>query len=118
METRTLRVLSGREEYPLPPDSDIGRIVRTYHAWRGEADAGGYEDVPGFCITATLDNIKRHGYVLTPGIYVGAAEVEDDGEPFDQKMQRLTAELNQRFAESDRIEARIKANLRVLGYGE
>jgi type I restriction enzyme M protein len=117
METRTLRVLSGREEYPLPRDSDIGRIVRTYHAWRGEAGAGDYENVPGFCTTATIDDIKRHGYVLTPGIYVGAAEVEDDGEPFDQKMRRLTSELNKRFAESDLIEARIRANLRTLGYG-
>jgi len=117
METRTLRVLSGREEYPLQPGSDIGRIVRTYHAWRGESDAGNYEDVPGFCKTATIEDIKRHGFILTPGIYVGAAEVEDDGEPFDQKMQRLTAELNRRFAESDQIEARIKANLEALGYG-
>ncbi len=117
METRTLRVLSGREEYPLPDDTDIGRIVRAYHAWRGEADAGDYEDVPGFCKSVTLDDIKKRGYVLTPGRYVGAVEVEQDGEPFDEKMQRLTAELLERFAEGEQLEARIKTNLVGLGYG-
>jgi len=117
METRTLRVLSGVNGFPAPPDSDIGRIVRTYHAWRGEADAGNYEDVPGFCKSATLEDIKKHGYVLTPGRYVGAAEVEDDGEPFDEKMQRLTAELQECFSESDQLETRIKTNLEGLDYG-
>jgi len=117
METRTLRVLSGVNGFPAPPDSDIGRIVRTYHAWRGEADAGDYEDIPGFCKSAALDDIKKHGYVLTPGRYVGAAEVEDDGEPFDEKMQRLTAELQECFSESDQLEIRIKTNLEGLGYG-
>ncbi len=118
METRTLRVLSGRDEYPLPPDSDIGRIAGTYHAWRGEPDAGEYEDIPGFCKSAKLEEIEKHGYVLTPGRYVGAAEVEDDGEPFEQKMQRLTAELEECFAESDQLQARIRANLEGLDYSE
>jgi type I restriction enzyme M protein len=117
MDTRTLRVLSGREEYPLPPESDIGQIARTYHAWRGEPDAGDYENVPGFCKSAMLDEIKKHGYVLTPGRYVGAAEVEDDGEPFEAKMERLTEELQECFAESHGLETRIKANLEALGYG-
>jgi len=117
METRTLRVLSGRDEHPLPPDSDIGVIARTYHAWRGEPNAGDYEDVPGFCKSATIEDIKKHGYVLTPGRYVGAAEVKDDGEPFEEKMQRLTAELQECFAEGDRLQTRIKANLEGFGYG-
>jgi type I restriction enzyme M protein len=116
METRTLRVLSGRDEHPLPPDSDIGVIARTYHAWRGEPNAGDYEDVPGFCKSATIEDIKKHGYVLTPGRYVGAAEMEDDGEPFEEKMQRLTAELQECFAEGDRLQARINLNLEGLGY--
>jgi len=116
LETRTLRVLSGREEYPLPPDSDIGEIVRTYHAWRGEPDVGDYADVAGFCKAATLDDIKRHAYVLTPGRYVGAAEVEDDGEPFEEKMTRLTAELQGCFAEGEELQHRIKTNLEGLGY--
>ena len=117
METRTLRVLSGVNGFPAPPDSDIGRIVRNYLAWRGEADAGDYEDIPGFCKSATLDDIKKHGYVLTPGRYVGAADIEEDGEPFDEKMQRLTAELHEQFAEADQLEAQIKSNLKALRYG-
>lgn len=116
METRTLRVFSGREEYPLPPDSDIGKIARTYHAWRGEANAGDYEDIPGFCKSSTIKEIEKHSYILTPGRYVGAADVEDDGELFEDKMQRLTAELLECFAESDQFGAQIKANLEKLDY--
>lgn len=117
LETRVLRVLSGADaEGEPPPDSDIGRIVRTYHAWRGEEDAGEYQDVPGFCKVATLDEIQKHSHVLTPGRYVGAAAAEDDGEPFEEKMQRLTADLQAQFAESDALEARIKANLARLDY--
>jgi len=118
METRVLRVLSGVNGFPASPDSDIGRIVGAYHAWRGEQNAGEYRDVPGFCKSATLEEIRKHGHVLTPGRYVGAAEVEDDGEPFEEKMQRLTAELQEQFTESDGLEARITRNLEALGYGK
>jgi type I restriction enzyme M protein len=118
LETRTLRVLSGREEYPLPPESDIGKIARTYHAWRGEPDAGEYEDISGFCKSATVHDIEKHGYVLTPGRYVGAVEADADEEPFETKIQRLTAELRECFAEGDNLEARIKSNLEGLGHVE
>ncbi|TQE99237.1 MAG: SAM-dependent DNA methyltransferase [Spiribacter salinus] len=118
LQTRTLRVLSGADaEGDPPPNSDIGRIVRTYRAWRGEEGASEHNDEPGFCKAATLEEIQKHGHVLTPGRYVGAAAVEDDGEPFEEKMQRLTADLYAQFAESDALEARIKANLEALGYG-
>ncbi|MBS7350170.1 MAG: SAM-dependent DNA methyltransferase, partial [Comamonas sp.] len=76
----------------------------------------GYEDVPGFCYSATLNDIRKHEHVLTPGRYVGAAEQEDDGEPFADKMQRLTAQLAQQFAESTQLEDAIKKNLAGLGY--
>lgn len=118
LETRVLRVLSGVNGFPAAPDSDIGRIVGAYHAWRGEKGAGEYKDIPGFCKSANLEEIRKHGHVLTPGRYVGAAEVEDDGEPFEEKMQRLTEELQAQFTESDGLEARIKSNLEGLGYGE
>ncbi len=72
-------------------DEDIARIAGTYHAWRGDKDAGEYADVPGFCKAATLDDIRKHGHVLTPGRYVGAEAAEDDGEPFEEKMKRLAA---------------------------
>jgi type I restriction enzyme M protein len=98
-------------------DEEIDKIASTYHAWRGEKEAGEYEDVPGFCRSATTDEIKKHGYVLTPGRYVGAAEVEDDGIPFEEKMAELSATLYEQFAEADQLEATIRKNLEVLGYG-
>ncbi len=97
-------------------DDDIARIARAYHAWRGEDGAGDYEDVPGFCKSAATEQIAEHGFVITPGRYVGAADAEDDGESFDEKMKRLTAELAEQFAESARLEEEIRANLGSLGY--
>jgi type I restriction enzyme M protein len=97
-------------------EADIDRIVGTYHKWRGDA-GGKYEDVPGFCKSSDLKEITGHGFVLTPGQYVGAEEVEDDGEPFPEKMARLATELNLQFAESARLEKAVKANLKGLGYG-
>ena len=99
-------------------DEDVARIAGTYHAWRGEKDAGEYEDVPGFCKSASLEEIRKHGHVLTPGRYVGAEEVEDDGEPFEEKMQRLVATLREQQAEARELDAAIAANLQELGYGE
>jgi type I restriction enzyme M protein len=80
--------------------------------------APAYVDVPGFCKSATADAIAQHGYVLTPGRYVGAEEIEDEGEPFEEKMARLVSELNAQFAESAQLEQKIKGNLVRLGYAE
>jgi type I restriction enzyme M protein len=98
-------------------EAEIDKVAATYHAWRGEKDAGEYKDVPGFCKSASTEEIKEHGYVLTPGRYVGAAEVEDDGIPFEEKMAELSATLYEQFVEADRLEAVIKKNLEILGYG-
>lgn len=98
-------------------DDEIERIARTYHAWRGAQGVGDYADVPGFCKSATTNQIAAHDNVLTPGRYVGAVEAEDEGEPFDEKMKRLTAELTQQFADGQRLEEQIRANLDSLGYG-
>ena len=95
-------------------DADIEKITRAYHAWRGEGDAGAYEDVPGFCKSATLEEIKAHGYVLTPGRYVGAADVEDDDVPFAERFAALRAKLEEQFAESDRLTGQIRLNLNHL----
>jgi type I restriction enzyme M protein len=97
-------------------DDEIVRIATTYHAWRGEKEAGKYADVPGFCKAAKLAEIASHNHVLTPGRYVGAEEIEDDGEPFGEKMVRLTARLEEQFAESSRLEQAIRANLSGLGF--
>jgi type I restriction enzyme M protein len=96
-------------------EEDIERITRAYHAWRGEPEAGEYEDMPGFCKSATLEEISSHSHVLTPGRYVGSEAVEDDGEPFEEKMARLTATLEEQFAESARLESRIRENFERLG---
>ena len=95
-------------------DEDIARIAGAYHAWRDGADA--YEDLPGFCKSAPLDDVRRHGHVLTPGRYVGAEPQLDDGEPFDTKMQRLVAELQAQQAEGTRLDAAIAENLEALGF--
>lgn len=92
---------------------DIKKVADTFHAWQlGE----GYEDVAGFCYSASLDDIRKHEHVLTPGRYVGAEEHEDDGEVFADKMARLTAQLAEQFAESAKLEVEIKKNLAGLGY--
>jgi type I restriction enzyme M protein len=99
-------------------DEDVAKISGTYHAWRGDEGAGEYADVAGFCRAAPIDEIRKHGYVLTPGRYVGAAAAEEDAEPFDEKMRRLTATLREQQAEGARLDAAIAANLREFGYGE
>jgi type I restriction enzyme M protein len=98
-------------------DEDIARIARTYHAWRGEKEAGEYADVPGFCKTATLEEVRTHGHVLTPGRYVGAEAQEDDGERFEEKMKRLSATLREQQAEAAKLDVVIAVNLKELGYG-
>jgi len=98
-------------------DGDISRIAGVYHTWRGESDADIYQDISGFCKSATIEEIATHNYVLTPGRYVGSEEAEDDGEPFEEKMARLTAKLEEQFAESAKLEGVIRHNLAELGYG-
>ena len=97
-------------------DAEIQKIADTYHAWRGEKNAGEYADVAGFCKSATLEDIRKHDHVLTPGRYVGAAEQEDDGEPFEEKMRRLSALWREQRAEGARLDALIEANLKELGF--
>ncbi|MBU0946961.1 MAG: type I restriction-modification system subunit M [Proteobacteria bacterium] len=99
-------------------DEEIAEIARTYHAWRGEEKDGVYEDKAGFCKAATLAEIKSHNYALTPGRYVGAADIEDDGIPFEEKMTELSATLYEQMHESVKLDAVIRQNLEVLGYGE
>ena len=116
IDARKLGTLVDRVHRELS-DADIQKIAITYHAWRGDNGAGAYVDIPGFCKSATTDEIASHGHVLTPGRYVGAEEVEADAEPFEDKMARLVAELQGQFAESAKLEQAIQANLRGLGYG-
>jgi len=115
IDARKLGTLVDRVHRELS-DAEIQQIADTYHAWRGDKDCTvAYADVPGFCKAATLDEIRQHGHILTPGRYVGAAEVEDDGEPFEEKMARLTAELRGQMAEGERLDKLIWANLEEIG---
>ncbi|MGR0151937.1 type I restriction-modification system subunit M (plasmid) [Vibrio parahaemolyticus] len=97
---------------------DIQKVADLYHAWKTGAEVNGiaYEDQAGFCKSATLEDIKKHDFVLTPGRYVGATEELDDGIPFGEKMATLTSKLSEQFADSATLEAEIKKNLAGLGY--
>jgi type I restriction enzyme M protein len=126
IDARKLGTMTDRVHRQLT-DADIARIADTYRAWRnGPASqelkrigrgAAAYADVPGFCKSATIEEIRTHGHVLTPGRYVGAEAQEDDGEPFEEKMRRLAATLREQQAEGAKLDAAIAANLEELGYG-
>jgi type I restriction enzyme M protein len=113
IDARKLGTLIDRVHRDLT-DDDVARIAGMYHAWRGDKGAGGYEDAPGYCKSATHDEIAKHGFVLTPGRYVGAAEVEDDDEPFEEKMKRLTTRLEEQFSQGRQLEEAIRLRLRSL----
>jgi len=116
IDARKLGRMADRTHKDLT-DDDVVRITKTYHAWRGEKEAGEYADVPGFCKSALLDEVRKHGHVLTPGRYVGAEVQEDDGELFEEKMKRLTATLREQQANAAKLDTAIAANLQELGYG-
>lgn len=98
-------------------DGEIRKIADTYRAWRGEKGVGAYADEAGFCRSASLEEIRKHGHVLTPGRYVGAAEQETDGEPFEEKMQRLSEQWRTQREAAAKLDKAIAANLKELGYG-
>lgn len=106
MATRTLKEFS---------QEDIQKVATTYHAWLGTNDET-YDDIAGFCKAAKLEEVREHDYILTPGRYVGLEEEEDDGEPFDEKMERLTKELTAQFKESKKLEDQIREALGGIGY--
>lgn len=121
IDARKLGEMTSRVHRELT-DKDIARIAGTYHAWRGDKGKGKgkrkkkYKDIPGFCESATREEIAEHGYVLTPGRYVGAEAAEDDGMPFEEKMKELTAQLAKQMAEGKRLDRQIRANLKKLGF--
>jgi len=100
-------------------DEDIQRIASTYHAWRGDApQTAEYQDMPGFCRSASMEEIAKHQYILTPGRYVGAEEVEEDDEPFEEKMRRLTVQLKEQMERSRELDQIILRNLKELGFDD
>lgn len=116
IDARKMGALVDRTHRELTAE-EIRRIATTYHAWRGEDGAGKYVDVPGFCKSANLEEIRKHGHVLAPGRYVGTEVQGVDDEPFAEKMRRLAVTLRQQQVEAARLDAAIAANLKGLGYG-
>ena len=115
IDARKLGTLIDRVHRELT-DADLQKITSTYHAWRRDKDAGAYEDIAGFCKSARTEEIAAHDYVLTPGRYVGAEEVEDDSASFEDKMAQLTKQLSAEFSENTKLEEQIRKSLNALGY--
>jgi type I restriction enzyme M protein len=99
-------------------DTDIASIAATYHAWRGELKSDKYQDIPAFCKSATVKELAAHNYVLTPGRYVGAADVEDDEVPFAERFGVLKTTLQQHFALSQQLNERIRQALTEVSADE
>jgi type I restriction enzyme M protein len=97
-------------------DTEIARIASTYHAWCGDQSAGEYADVPGFCRQTKLDDIRKHGYVLTPGRYVGAETAEEDDEPFEEKMKKLCETLRTQRLTARDLDQDVSAALQEIGF--
>lgn len=118
IDARKMGVMVDRVHRELTGE-DIRRIADTYHAWRKDPGCElEYEDILGFCKSASLEEIREHNHILTPGRYVGIEPVEDDGEPFEEKMRRLVAQLKEQQEESRRLDEAIWSNLKELGYGD
>jgi len=115
IDARKLGVLVDRTRRELS-DADVQRIADTYHAWRGEPNAAQYKDLPGFCKSASLEEIRDHGHVLTPGRHVGTEDVEDDDESFKERMTRLTTALGEQLAESANLQITMREQLRLIGF--
>jgi type I restriction enzyme M protein len=137
IDARKIGSMISRTQKELDVD-DIAAIARTYHAWRsgsgvapaapseGRSKKGAagatplpvYADIPGYCKSAKLDEIRKHDYVLTPGRYVGAAPLEDDGIPFETKMTEMSQTLYAQMKKSAKLDDVIRKNLKGLGYGQ
>ncbi len=113
IDARKLGAMVDRRHRELTVE-DVRRISEVYHAWRGEG--GRYEDVPGLCKSASLDDVRKNGWILTPGRYVGTEVEEEDDEVFDEKMKRLTSELKQLIEQGQKLDEEIKKNLERIGY--
>jgi len=93
-------------------ENDINKIAKTFTAF----EEGELKDEAGFCAVVSIDEIAKQDFILTPGRYVGLAEQEDDGEPFEEKMTRLTGELSEMFKKGHELENEIKERLGAIGY--
>ncbi len=115
IDARKMGVLRDRVHRELT-DEEVEKLAGTYHAWRGDPSAGKYADIPGFCKSAKLEEIRAHGHILTPGRYVGAEAAGIDDEPFDEKMRRLTAQLRAQRTRATALDTEIAKALEAIGH--
>ena len=115
IDARKLGTMIDRRHRELT-NEDINRISETYHAWRGELKDKKYQDILGFCRSASLEEIQKQGRILTPGRYVGAEEEKDDQEAFEEKMRRLTSDLSEQMKHGQKLDDEIKENLESIGF--
>lgn len=113
IDARNLGLMVDRKHRELS-EVDLNKISETYHEWRNKD--GEYEDIKGFCKAAKIEEVEKNGFVLTPGRYVGAVDIIEDDEVFEEKMTRLTKELSEQFEESKKLEVEIKNNLKKVGF--
>ena len=115
VDARKLGAMVDRRHRELS-DDDVKKISEAYHAWRGELKHREYQEVPGFCRTASREEIRKNGWILTPGRFVGTEEEADDDEFFEERMKQLSSELAKQMDESAALDAEIKKNLKIIGY--
>ena len=115
IDARKMGVMVDRRHRELT-SAEVSKISNTYHAWRGEKNAGKYEDIQGFCKASKLDEVRKYEHILTPGRYVGTPEAEEDTEPFEEKMKRLTTQLSEQMTKGKELDLEIKKNLEKIGY--
>jgi type I restriction enzyme M protein len=115
IDARNMGTMVDRTHKELTTD-DLAIITRTYHAWRGESKDGIYEDIAGYCKSATLTEIEKNDFALNPGRYVEVAEEEGDGIPFETKMTDLSTTLFSQMDEAQSLDSAIRNNLKQLGY--
>lgn len=115
IDARKMGVMISNTQRELT-DDDISRITQTYHSWRGELNTGEYQDIPGFCISSSTEEVANQSYVLAPNRYVAVEAIEEDSEGFNEKITRLTKELERQFAKNKELENEIKMNLSSIGF--
>jgi type I restriction enzyme M protein len=115
IDARELGTMISRKQRELT-DKDIAKIADTYHHWRGKEYHEQYKDLPGFCKSATIEDVRRNNYILTPGRYIDFKEAEEDGQAFEEKMQQLTATLKEQMQKANALDEVIKLNLHKIGF--
>jgi type I restriction enzyme M protein len=115
IDAREMGTMISRKQKELT-DEDIENIANAYHNWRSKEWEAKYKDVPGFCKSANIEEIRKNNHLLTPGRYIEFKESEDDGQPFDEKMEKLTKSLSEQMQKASTIDTVIKINLKKIGY--